>query len=506
MIRAALAARRATRQSIEIRRGVEETRARCQSLAEFVREAWSVLEPVTQYVHGKHIDLICAHLEAVTDGRINRLLINVPPGFSKSLLVSVFWPAWEWGPKGRRSLRYLATSYGDGPIERDGEKCRDLIASEWYQTNWPEVALKRKGIRNFTNTATGSRRGVPFGSLTSQRGDRLILDDPHSTQTAESEAERAKTTRKFREGAINRLNDQKKSAIVIIMQRLHEGDISGVIIAQKMGYVHLCLPIEFERDRRCVTSIGSDWRQVEGELLDPIRFPLEVVRQLEHDSDVYAFAGQYMQRPTPRQGGFFVPDSMPILEYRPQKNLITSWVRAWDLAGTKDGDWTCGVLMGKMTDGNFVVAHVERFRGTPDIVEKRIVSTAVLDKASIGRVMTSLPQDPGQAGKSQILYLTKALVGFPVTSSVETGDKATRAEPLASQINVGAVSMVAGDWNADYVGEFRVFPRGNYDDQIDASSRAFNHLLEMKGPMIVSDEVLAMSRIPTRHTPGRTRL
>jgi hypothetical protein len=208
-------------------------RARCQTLTGFIREAWHVLEPNAFYVHNWHIEAICAHLEAVTDGRVNRLLINVPPGSMKSLLVSVLWQAWEWGPKGLRSLRYLTTAFNDGPVKRDARKTRDLILSEWYQSLWPEVALTRTAEMSFSNSDTGTREGVAFGSLTSQRGDRLLIDDPHSTELAESATDRATTTRKFREGAVNRLNDQEKSAIVVIMQRLHEDDVSGTIL--KLG-------------------------------------------------------------------------------------------------------------------------------------------------------------------------------------------------------------------------------------------------------------------------------
>src|SRR4029077_8111126 len=118
----------------------------------------------------------------------------------------------------------------------------------------------------------------PFGSLTSQRGDRLIIDDPHSTETAESEIDRANTARTFREGAVNRLNDQARSAIVIIMQRLHAQDVSGVVLELGMGYTHLMLPMEFEVERRCSTSIGFvDPRTTDGEILDPGRFPREVI-------------------------------------------------------------------------------------------------------------------------------------------------------------------------------------------------------------------------------------
>ena len=137
------------------------------SLVGFVREAWHVLEPNSAYAHGWHIEAICDHLEAITAGRLNRLLINVPPGMMKSLLVSVFWPAWEWGPRGLASLRYLASSYSENYVKRDSRRMRDLVASEWYQALWGDkVRLVRAGELSFANEATGFREGVPFPSLT----------------------------------------------------------------------------------------------------------------------------------------------------------------------------------------------------------------------------------------------------------------------------------------------------------------------------------------------------
>ena len=297
---------RAERERERVRQNAEAIRARCTTLAGFVREAWHVLEPETEYVHSWHIDAICAHLEAVTRGEINRLLINVPPGSMKSLLVSVLWPAWEWGPAGRRALRYLTTSFAEDNAKRDARKHRDLVMSDWYQALWPEVRLSRAGEMSFANTSTGNRECSAFGSLTSKRGDRLIIDDPHSTDTAESDVERTATTRRFREGATNRLNNQKRSAIVVVMQRLHEDDISGTILKLGMGYVHLCLPMEFDPDRACRTSIGfRDPRRNAGDLLDPIRFPRDAVEDLKRDMGPYAYAGQYMQTPGPRDGAFF---------------------------------------------------------------------------------------------------------------------------------------------------------------------------------------------------------
>ena len=332
-----MARRAAERQRRDVAAHGDEIRARCQSLVGFVREGWPLLEPRARYIHNWHIEAICAHLEAVTHGRITRLLINVPPGSMKSLLVSVLWPAWEWGPCGLRSMRYLATAFNELPVKRDSRKTRDLIRSAWFQGLWPEVQLVRAGEMSFANSDTGTREGVPFGSLTGQRGDRLIIDDPHSTETAESDAERERTTRKFREGALDRLNDQQRSAIVVIMQRLHEADISGVIKRLSEPYVHLCLPMRFEIESRCATEIGfTDPRTFDGELLCPERWSALTVDRLEADKGAYAFAGQYQQRPVPREGGLFKREWFADKFIRRDAVPIgTRWVRHWDLAATK---------------------------------------------------------------------------------------------------------------------------------------------------------------------------
>ena len=497
-IRAEIARREAERQRQDVARNADAIRARCATLEGFVREAWPILEPTMRYVPNWHISAICDHLESVTRGEISRLLINVWPGASKSLLVSVMWQAWEWGPMGLRSHRFLATSYGDGPVKRDTRKCRDLMLSEWYRALWPEVQLTRTAEMSFANSATGTREGVAFGSLTSQRGDRLIIDDPHSTETAESPAERVATTRKFREGALNRLNDQEHSAIVVIMQRLHEDDISGVIKKIGMDYTHLCLPMEFEPSRKCVTKIGfSDPREYDGELADPVRFPTEVLDALKRDMTSYAYAGQYQQRPAPREGAMFNPAKIIRCETRPECVL---WVRAWDLAATKAGDHTAGVLMGRTQDQCYIIADVRRIRGTPDEVIELIANTASTD--GVG-VRISLPRDPGQASLFQVQYLTKQLSGFIVTDSPEAKNKAVRAEPFASQVNVGNVSMVRGDWNYGYIDELRSFPVGSHDDQLDASSRAFQFLCEETGLFVVTDGLLQAVSRPTHRSARR---
>jgi len=440
-----------------------------------VREAWHVVEPSSEYIHGWHLDAICSHLQAVTDGRINRLLINVPPGTMKSLLTSVLWPAWEWGPMERPSLRYLTSSYTEKYVKRDSRRMRDLVQSEWYRSLWPEVELVRAGEASFANTKTGFREGVPFASLTGGRGDRVIIDDPHSTETAESEAERLNTTRIFRESVPTRLNDPKTSAIIVIMQRLHEDDVSGQIQKLGLGYEHLMLPMEFEPDRRCKTSIGfEDPRTYEGELLFPERFPRSVVDRDKVPMGSYAVAGQFQQRPAPRSGGMFQRGDFEIVDAVPAGGQEC---RAWDFAASKavpgrSPDWTVGLKM-KHVGGIFYVQDVRRDRWSPGDVETNLKNTATQDGLT---VRIRMPQDPGAAGKSDAATKVKLLAGYDVIVVLPTGEKTVRAKPASAQAEAGNVKLVRGPWNDTFLDEVCSFPNAQHDDQVDAFADALNEL------------------------------
>jgi predicted phage terminase large subunit-like protein len=453
----------------------ERIRQRCRTLSGFVREAWPILEPANPYIHGWHVDAICEHLEAITVGQITRLLINVPPGTMKSLLSGVFWPAWEWGPMGLPATRIIGSSYSEDYAKRDNRRMRDLVTSEWYQALWP-TELVRAGEMAFSNTATGFRQGIPFSRLTGGRGDRVIIDDPHSVDGAESEADRNSTIRTFRESVPTRLNNPAKSAIVVIMQRLHEQDVSGTILSLGLGYEHLMLPMEFEPERRCVTSIGfKDPRSVEGELLFPERFPREVVERDKVPMGAYAVAGQFQQRPAPRTGGMFQRSDFEIVDALPAK--VRRKVRAWDFAASevkkgRQPDWTVGLAM-SLADDVFYVEDVIRGRWKPSDVEKTLANTASQDGA---RVTIRIPEDPGAAGKADTATKIKLLKGYPVKAVRPTGDKATRARPASAQAEAGNIKLLRGPWNDAFLDEVCTFPSGMFDDQVDAFADALNEL------------------------------
>lgn len=459
------------------RRDLDAARAKSETLAGFVREAWPIMEPTTPLIWGWHLDAMCEHLQAVTDGQIHEFLANVPPASMKSLMVGVFWPAYEWGPAGLASQRFLTTSHDMALAVRDNVRMRRLIKSEWYQSQWGESVVlmgDQDAKIKFENKATGSREAAAFANITGKRGSRIVVDDPHSTTSAESDVQRAATVTTFKEAIPSRGNS-KDSATVVIMQRLHEHDVSGYIINELGTYTHLMIPMEFEPERRFYTKIGwTDPRKIEGSLMAPKMFPPEKVRALKKIG-AYAWASQYQQRPAPRQGGFFKVEKIGIVAALPAGRV--RMCRAWDLAATKlkpgvKPDWTVGVLIALTGDGFGYVVDVVRGQWSSGEVRKIVKATAARDGSD---VKIHLPQDPGQAGKEQAESYVRMLAGYMVTAKPVRGEKTLRAEPYASQIEAGNFALVKSAWNSAYIEELRGFPAG-HDDQVDASADAFNHL------------------------------
>lgn len=463
-------------------------RKRCQSFAEFVKAAWHVIEPGTPLKWNWHLDAMCLHLEAISRGQLKpRLIINVPPGSSKSTIVSVLWQAWEWGPLGKRHLRFVSTSYDLVNVKRDTGKTLDLIRSRWFQSLWPEVELKTEGVLAFSNYDTGSRLGVAFKSITGKRGDRLLVDDPHSILGAESETQRDGAVTAFIEGGLNRTNDWETSAIIIVMQRLHENDLTGALLARDYGFIHLCIPMEFEAERACTTPLQvpdpdrpgqtKDWtdpRSYEGEIMDPVRVPPAAIVDLKKSGE-YMWNGQYQQRPAPREGGMFKVDQIDIVDHAPAGG--DTWA-GWDLAGSKrkKSPYTVRVLMTRV-GGDIYIRHVERRQANPTEVEAMIEEVSIRDRSEVPAVRISIPQDPGFGGKAFKWRVSEILLGFNYICTPETGDKVTRAEPFAAQVGAERVHLVRGSWNAAYIEELRNFPGGNLKDQVDASSRAFAEMV-----------------------------
>jgi predicted phage terminase large subunit-like protein len=474
-------------------------------LFEFVKDYWSILEPETPLVDGWALFAVCEHLEAVTRGDITRLLINVPPGFMKSLLVDVFWPAWEWGPMSMPHLRYVAFSYSAGLTERDNGKFRDLICSPKYRREYGHVFSPRKiGEVKVTNNKTGSKLATSVGGIgTGERGDRIILDDPHNIKEGESEAVRGETVRWFREALSNRLNNMATSVIVVIMQRVHEADVSGCILENEMPYVHLMIPMEYDPGRHCETVIGwSDPRSEDGELAWEERFPEDQVADLRNTLGPYAYAGQYQQAPAPRGGGIIQRDwwqlwesqdnSFPPMEfilvsvdsaYTEKEQNDPTGCTVWGLWRNKEGQprimlmhaWRKWLKMNgkyqEMLPGETKMQFVRRTQKDWGLVEW-VAFTAQKYKAD--KVIV----EAKASGLTAVQELER-LYGTELwgTEAVPVaGDKVARAHgvsPIWSQLLVYAPDR---DWADMVIDEMATFPKGRYKDLTDTATQAVKFL------------------------------
>jgi predicted phage terminase large subunit-like protein len=436
-----------------------------RSLAHFARRAWHVLEPAAELKWGWALDAICLHLEAVTNGDITRLLMNVPPGSMKSLLTGVIWPAWEWGPRNLPEMRYVGTAHEETLAIRDNRKCRDLIKSEWFQGLWPlELSKDLDGKREFGNVKKGTRQARAFTSMTGVRGDRVILDDPISADNANSEAKLEAARIAFTETLPTRVNSEK-SAIVVIMQRLSEKDVSGVIKSMGLPYVHLFIPMRFEPGNRCVTPFWSDPRTVEGELMFPERFGEQQVKELETTLGSYGAAGQLQQRPAPRGGGILKEQWFRYYTQLPQLEWRTIHADTAQKTG-EENDYSVFQCWGRTITGE--AALLDQIRGKWEAPELLVHARAfwLKHQAVGGPALRAMLVEDKVSGTGLIQTLRRE--GVPVLPVQRAKDKISRAHDAAPFIESGNVLLpIDAPWLSDFLAEASSFPGGAHDDQLD---------------------------------------
>lgn len=463
-----------------------------KSLRRYIREAWHVVEPATEFVPGFHLDAIAEHLEAVTNGHIRNLLINVPPRHMKSLAVSVFWPTWEWIAHPER--RWIYSAYALSLSIRDSLKCRRLIDSPWYQERWGDrydLTADQNAKVRYDNNKTGYRIATSVDGLgTGEGGDRIVVDDPHSARDADSIAVRESTLTWWDETMSTRGNDPKTVAKVIVMQRLHEQDLSGHVLEQG-GYEHLCLPAEYE-PTTMVTGIGwSDPRREPGDLLWPERFGHDELAALKTSLGSRAAAGQLQQRPAPSEGGMFkraswrfwhLPNQplppvmlrLPNGSYleRPSVELpdrFDEQLQSWDMTfkDTKSSDFVCGQVWGAVQADRYLLDQIlGQLDFTATITAFRSLT------AKWPRVRRKLVEDKAN-GPAVISTLHREIGGIVAVNP--QGGKMSRAhaaEPFVESGNYYLPHPNLAPWVDGFIEELATFPGGRHDDQVDALSQA----------------------------------
>jgi predicted phage terminase large subunit-like protein len=486
------------------------------SFYEFAKAAWPIVDPA-DFADNWHLEDICAHMEAVARGHISRLLLNEPPRTGKTFLVSICFCAWIWAQRERGALMgpqvsFFYASYAEKLSLEHSVKCRRLIESAWYQKRWGRrFKLIRVTQEHFENDQGGYRmcssvdaRAAGFGA------DILVADDPHLVKEAESQDVREGTVRWWSETMPSRLNNRKTGAMIVVMQRVHEGDLSGHILASDMGYVHFCVPMSYVPCQhvnawvgdKVATFIGDDiegiddddifWvdrRTEDGQLLWPERFPASEVFKLERELGPYAYAGQYQQTPAPRGGGIIreewwqiwdkakaeknggVPEKYPGFEY-----ILASLDTAY--TEKEENDPSALSIWGIWRDPNGNPMIFLMFCWSERLVIHDLVSRVAADCKRF-KVDRLLVEDKA-AGHSVSQELARLFGSFafgielvdPRKGFVKSPDKVARLQTVVHLFAEGLIFAPDKSWADDMIKQCALVPRAIHDDLADTCSMA----------------------------------
>jgi len=471
-----------------------------RSLFHFLKWAWPEVSG-HEFIPNWHIEFLCKELEAIAEQVGERkpkehdLLINIPPGSTKTILCSIVFPVWCWTRW--HWMRLITASYSSTLSLESAEYSRDLIKSTRFKEVYPDLDIKAdkdtkgnfKIVKKIPSPVSNERTKIILGgnrystsvggTLTGFHADIIIWDDPINPQQALSDIQLEIASTWIDRTLSTRKTDKEKSVTIGIMQRLHDADPAGHLLKKKKENLrHICLPgeirnfKEYLRPKRLTKFYVDD-------LFDKNRMTWDVLRELEADLWQYGFAGQIGQNPAPAGGGMFKTHNFHMTsEMFPRKEYLRS-VRYWDKAGTTKGKeaYTVGVLISKLKNGLFLVDDVKRGRWSTEERERIIQQTAEGDGKDVWVV---IEQEPGSGGLESAQGTLKNLAGFMVERDRPTGDKIHRADPLSVQVNNGNIMLRVAEWNTLYKEEFSLFPNSTYKDQVDATSGGFNFLTRKK--------------------------
>jgi predicted phage terminase large subunit-like protein len=483
---------------LDLIRNEQARRFASTSLYEFVKQSWHVVEPGVPFVHSWHIEQICEHLEAITSGDIRKLLINIPPRHSKSTIVSVMWPIWEWLTD--PSQKFLCASYSGTLSIRDNLKARRLIQSPWYQERWGymfELSGDQNAKQRFENNKTGYRLATSVGgTATGEGGSRLLLDDPHGAQDAQSDAMRESALEWFDMVWSTRLNDPKKDAMVTVMQRLHERDISGHILEDIGGWEHICIPAEWDGKRRKTVLGPYDPRKVKGELICPERFGAEEITQLKQLLGVYGTAGQLQQDPTPSEGGML---KVAFFGMWPNDSALPPFeyiLQSYDCAFTErtTGDPTACTVWAMFTHKGqrhvMLIDAWDEYLSYPDLRTRAIKEWTTEYGGMTKESPYSRARRPDRVlveakASGQSLLQDLRLAKVPAIGyNPGNADKVSRAHQAAPTLELGLVWIPESkknpgqhvSWAAAFIKQLSKFPVAEHDDYVDTFTQAIIYL------------------------------
>lgn len=445
----------------------------------FTEKVFHCVDPAATYLHNWHIELISEYLMACMRGDITRLIINIPPRHMKSISVAVAFPAWLLGHN--PSQQIMCASYSKDLAFKHSMDCRLILDTSWYQEIFPNTKLvsDQNTQRKFVTTERGFRIATSVGSTaTGEGGNFLIVDDPLSADEARSEAMRNNANTWFEQTFSTRLNDKKKGVIIVIMQRLHENDLTGHLL-QKSGWEHLCLPLVAEKDE--VLEKGEFKKsRIIGEMLHPERIGEADIPNIISDVGSYAYAGQYQQRPAPIGGGEFRKEWINYYDKIDHTSLNNYILVDPANSKSKHSDYTSVIVLGVGPDHNYYLVDAIR-----DKLNVREREDLVFDLHAKYKPKSVAYEKYGM--QVDIDWLRKAMEDrnyrFPI---VEVGGKLSKEDRIRRLIKYffdGKMYFPRILYKSNHEGkcidiidefihqELLTFPVGLHDDMLDALSR-----------------------------------
>jgi phage terminase large subunit-like protein len=476
-------------------------------LQEFVRGAWRVLEPSVPFIDNWHIEEFCEHLEAASTGRLleRDILINTPPGTSKSLVFAVLWPAWEW--TWAPWTRWLTSSYDDALALRDAVRTRTLMQSEWYRArvSEPWAFTSHQNTKGYyLNDKTGWRIATSIGGgNTGWHAHRVLIDDAHNVKKAESDAVRLSTLDAWREVYPSRV--LPGGLRIVVGQRVHEEDVTADWLERESETVHhISIKMEYQAPPKKVTAEEEgtlseqtaarpcslsgrphDPRSKEGELLMPQRFPRLVIERRKIELGPYAYAAQYDQTPTPRAGKLLNPAWFPQTP-RLERSTI-DLVVAFDMnySDAETSDWTVGLL--GAVERTPVLPRIHLVDGVrAHLAEKDHVQILgewlLLWKPMLVGIEKRAYEKQGATKDlcNQLMaYCAERNCALTIEPVVADTDKVSRAMIIPGRAQAGLITADkrAKFWT-DLSKQMSLFPRSQHDDDVDALAHLVRLVVE----------------------------
>lgn len=474
-------------------------------LLHYMTCAWEILEPRTPMIRGYYQDAMCDHLQAAFTRQIKRLIINIPPRHAKSNTVTVSFPTWAWALQ--PWLRFMFFSYAQDLSTKHSMDRRALMESPWYRRNWGKrVQLVEDQKTELTNTARGHMIATSLhGGAMGKGGDILIVDDPHDVKRADSDPMREQDLVLFDRAVRSRLNDKKNGVIILVMQRLHETDLTGHLLATEPGeWTHLCLPAEAKA--RTVIQMPYSGKQVVREAGDVLVPEYQSKEQLEKEKrgmGSYAFAGQYDQAPSPPGGGIIKPAEFK--RYTKLPDRFDRKIISVDCAfkDTEESSYVCFQSWGKAAANYYLIDLYHAKLDFPTMLKE---FQDWIAKGCNAGIIEKVVEDKAN-GPAMIAMLKDKISGLVAYSPDR--DKVSRARavsPLMEAGNVWVPAEGAVPWLADFLQECRAFPKGALKDRVDTMTQALLKLsMDSSGSYEAELVQTPGSTIAGARTPAGTR-